>query len=77
MHTPVGIWVDIESVDWWACGSPVVLLFKGGVERQGELLIDELWTGEDEVPVPEFRPTDGGPPCSVWDADKLKVLIGK
>jgi hypothetical protein len=61
-------WRDpFEDPSDWNDGGPVLLLRAGEV-ISASLLIDEVWTGEDEIPSPELTLQDGTHP-SFYDFD--------
>ena len=62
------VWLDpFKNPPDWKDGGPTLFL-KDGRILEGHLLIDELFTGEDEIPSPMVTLPDGSHP-SFYDFD--------
>jgi hypothetical protein len=69
---PQGFYDPFDDPPDWNDGGRT-LFRKGDKVSQGYLLIDEQWTGEEEIPSPQVTLDDGSKP-SFYDFDGWKPV---
>ena len=70
---PEGKWRSTEDdlPDWQDSG-PAQLRYADGRVVDGAITIDEQWTGEEDIPLAEFR-TEAGDRLSIFDAEAWRL----
>lgn len=51
--------IDKDDLPGWEHGGDAELRLRDGSVVRGCMMIEELWTGEDEIPLAEFISDDG------------------
>ena len=69
-----GKWFDTSDGVGWGDGGSIELMRKDGSVVSGKLHVEEQWTGEDEIPVPDVITLPDGSLVSFFDFEKWRYV---